>query len=313
MPPEKTKSMVEAAMLAALTVILLLPTIYLPLLGMITLFIWPVPITLLGVRHGLRTSVLAMLTAGLIVSILTHPITAGSLLLWLGLLGLALGYCFRRQWSPFRTLGVGTITVLISTLLLFLLSFFLLGVNPFSEGQLLMAESSAQVLEFYKGLGIAPEQLDKMQEQYQQMVEMFRYLLPATLLLGSVATAFINFSVARVVLGKLGQKVPGFPPFHTWRFPRSLLWGYLAGIVLVLAGDYYGEDLLLEIGMNIQVIFNLILLLAGLTVVHNLLRRYRLHTALLVVATFILLFNPFFSSLLSLLGIIDIVFNLRRL
>ena len=35
-------------MLAALTAILLLPTIYLPLLGMITLFIWPVPITVLG-------------------------------------------------------------------------------------------------------------------------------------------------------------------------------------------------------------------------------------------------------------------------
>jgi len=300
-------------MLAALTVILLLPTIYLPILGMITLFIWPVPITLLGVRHGLRTSVLAMLTAGLIVSILTHPVTAVSLLLWLGFLGLALGVCFRRHWSPLQTLGVGTITVLLSTLLLFLLSFFLLGVNPFSEGQLLMAESGAQVLEFYKGLGMAPEQLEQMQAQYQQVVEIFRYLLPATLLLGSVTTTFINFSVARAVLGKLGQKVPGFPPFHTWLFPRNLLWGYLVGILFVLAGNYYGQDLFLEIGMNIQVIFNLILILAGLSVVHHLLRRYRLPTALIVVATVLVLFNPLFSSLLSFLGIIDIVFNLRKL
>jgi uncharacterized protein YybS (DUF2232 family) len=310
---EKTRSMVEAAMLAALTVILLLPTIYLPLLGMITLFIWPVPITVLGVRHGLKSSILAMVTAAFITSILTHPLTVGSLVIWLGFLGIALGYCFREKWPPAKTLGVGTLTVLASTLLLFLLTLLVFGVNPLTAGQTMLAESSSQALEIYRGLGLPEGQLDRMEEYYLEMVEMFRYLLPATLLLGSVFATFINFSVARLVLGKLGQEVPGLPPFATWQFPRNLLLGYLVGILFVLGGNYYGQSLLLEIGLNIQVIFNLVLALAGLTVVHHLLRRYSLPKTLIILASGIIILNPIFLQLVTLLGIIDIAFNLRRL
>lgn len=310
---EKTRSLVEAAMLAALTVVLLLPTIYLPLLGTLTLFIWPVPITVLGVRHGLKSSVLAMVTAALITSILSHPLTVGSLVIWLGFLGIALGYCFREKWPPAKTLGTGTLTVLASTLLLFLLTLLIFGVNPLTEGQALLAESGTQALEFYRGLGIPEGQLKQMEDYYLEMVEMFRYLLPATLLLGNIFATFINFSVARLILEKLGEDVPGLPPFATWQFPRNLLAGYLVGILFVVAGNYYGHNLLLEIGLNIQVIFNLVLALAGLSVVHYLLGRYRLPRALIILASGIIILNPIFLQLVTFLGIVDIAFNLRKL
>jgi len=312
-PKEKTRSLVEAAMLAALTVVLLLPTIYLPLLGTLTLFIWPVPITVLGVRHGLKSSILAMVTAALIASILSHPLTVASLVIWLGFLGIALGFCFREKWPPVRTLGVGILTVLASTLLLFLLTLLVFGVNPLAEGQTMLAEAGSQALEFYRGLGIPAEQLEQMEKYYLQMVEMFRYLLPATLLLGSSFTTFINFSVARLVLGKLGEDVPGLPPFSTWQFPRNLLLGYLVGILFVMGGNYYGHNLLLEIGLNIQVIFNLVLALAGLSVVHYLLGRYRLPRTLIILASVIIILNPIFLQLVTFLGIVDIAFNLRKL
>lgn len=300
-------------MLAALTVVLLLPAIYLPVLGMLTLFIWPVPITVLGVRHGLRVSFLAMITAGLIASLLTHPLTAGSMVVWLGFLGLTLGYCFRHRYPPITTLGLGTLTVLASTMVLFLLSLVVFGVNPFTAWQEVFAESSGQVLEFYRQMGISGQQLAQMEELYSDMVEMFRYLLPATLLMGSVFAAFINFTVARLVMAKLGQPVPGLPSFDRWQFPRNMVWGYLAGILSHYGGNYYGISLLVEIGINVYVIFNLLFAVAGLAVVHYFLQQYRVHRILRVLATIFIVLNPVLFQLSSLLGIFDVVFNFRKI
>ncbi|MGI6575065.1 MAG: YybS family protein [bacterium] len=310
---EKTRSLVEAAVLAALTVILLLPTIYLPLLGMLTLFVWPVPITILGVRHGFRLSLLAMITAGFIAGILTHPITAGTMVIWLGFLGLALGYCFHKRYGAFKCLAIGSMTVLASTLLLFLISLLVFGVNPFTQWQNIFTESSAGVLEFYRSIGVAESQLAEMEAIYGEMIERFRYLLPATLLMGSVFTAFLNFSVASMVMKKLKQPVADLPPFTLWRFPRNLVWGYVVGIAFLFGGIYYDVSLLLEIGENIQLIFSFIFGLAGLAVVQYLLQRYGVPKFFRAIAAFFILINPLFFQLAAFLGILDIFFDFRKL
>ena len=208
------------------------------------------------------------------------------------------------EWGRSRSLA--------STLLLFLLTCWFL-VSTLTAGQTMLAESGSQAfMEIYRGWGFEG-QLDRWKSITWKWWRCSAISCRLPSFWESIFATFINFSVARLVLGKLGRMYPAY---------RPLLPGSSPAISLQVPGGGYsfvlGEKLLwpkpaLEIGLNIQVIFNLVLALAGLTVVHHLLRRYSLPKALIILASGIIILNPIFLQLVTLLGIIDIAFNLRRL
>ena len=50
----KTSAMVEAGIMAAIAIVFALINMYVPFVGMFLNFIWPLPIILCGMRHGMR-------------------------------------------------------------------------------------------------------------------------------------------------------------------------------------------------------------------------------------------------------------------
>ncbi|HHV58028.1 MAG TPA: YybS family protein [Firmicutes bacterium] len=308
-----TRSLVEAALLAALTVVFCLATIYLPVLGLVTGFFWPVPIVLLGVRHDLRLAVLATLVAGLLVAMLAGPLTALSMFLGLGILGLVLGSSMRRRVPPLRAVALGGITLLGSLLLLFAFSLLVMGVNPFQTYLALYQDSVGGVLSFYRSLGVSGENLAQMEKMLEQTLTMMRYLIPMALVVGSGFLSFVNFLLARAVLRRLGVAYPGFPPFATWRFPRSLAYGYIAGIAALVAGQYWKQEVFTHIGLNLQAIFQLLLLMEGLAVAWHFFEQGRVATPLRVLLVALALFTPLVGQLLFLLGLFDLFFDFRHL
>jgi len=52
-----TRALVESALLAVIGMILVLIGEYLPFIGMIALFLWPLPSALVVLRHGMRWGV----------------------------------------------------------------------------------------------------------------------------------------------------------------------------------------------------------------------------------------------------------------
>lgn len=314
MPPYgSTRSLVEAALLAALTVIFCLATIYLPLIGLFTGFFWPVPIVLLGVRHDLRLAALATLVAGLLVAILAGPLTALSMFLGLGVLGLVLGNALRRRVPPLRAVALGGISLLVSLLLLFTFSLLVMGINPLQSYLALYQESVDSVLGFYRSLGLKGAALAEMENTLNQTLSMMRYLVPMALVVGSGFLSFLNFLLARAVLARLGVSYPGFPPFATWRFPRSLAYGYIAGIAALLAGQYWKEELFTHIGLNLQAIFQLLLLVQGLAVAWHFLERSRVARPLRVTLVLLAFFTPLVGQMLFFLGLFDLFFDFRHL
>ena len=91
MKPANTKSLVEGALLAAINIILSIMALYMPILGTFATLVWPVPIVILGIRHGLRTSILSTVVAGIFVAILSGPFQAVNIVISFGLIGIAMG------------------------------------------------------------------------------------------------------------------------------------------------------------------------------------------------------------------------------
>lgn len=100
----KTSEMVEAGILAAIAVLFAILGTYLPVLGVIFNFLWAVPVAVCGMRNGLRWSIMTLIVAGAVIGSLLGPVQALSVMAMFGLLGLALGECMYRGYTPAKTL-----------------------------------------------------------------------------------------------------------------------------------------------------------------------------------------------------------------
>ena len=234
------KSIVEGAFFAAITAVLSIISIYVPLLGTVVSFLCPLPIIILSLRHSLKFAVIATVISSMLVSFLAGPFQGIIVLLGFGLLGIVLGYGVRKEYTSTEIIILGSIASFISKILIVLMGVWLLDINPFLFDVEQINEIVTQSLNFYSNMGLTGEQLDLLKETLSQALQVVRIALPALLILSSIFDAFLNYYVARLVLKRLGYKCNNIAPFSHWRASKSFFWGYFTGIALVFAGKTYG-------------------------------------------------------------------------
>lgn len=307
------KPMVEAGIMSSVSIIFALISAYVPLLGVLVNLFWPVPIILLGVRHGLKWSIMSTIVAGVLIAVLVQPLHALTTVVGLGLIGIVLGYTFRRKMNPAITIFWGAVASLISKVAILGLGMVTLGVNPLASMPEVMEKAIVQALDIYRGLG-APEQvLEQMRNQLQPMVTIMPIVIPASLLLAAVADTFLNFLIAKAVLKKLGNPVAGFPPFKDWVLPRWILYFYALAILMISYGDKEQIELLYKAGMNLQILSTTMLLLQGLSVFYFLADKYNLSRPQRGIILMMIFVIPAFSFVTVFAGAFELVLDYRKL
>lgn len=303
-----TRSLTEGAMLAAITVLLsLLGAYFLPYL----FFITPVPLIILVYRHGMRAGILVALTAALLGGVVISMITTMIFLLILGLVGIALGEALREGFSPPRIMLVGTVTSVVALLLLFAVATLLFDVNLIETTFSALEKSLRQVTELYGKMGVDEEKLLGT-FSVEELLRVLRLTLPVALLSSAIFITFINYWLARLILLRLGVRLPWFRPFQQWRFPWYLAWGYILGRGLLLLTPQTRPSTLLAIGLNLEIFFNYVFLLQGLAIIWFFFDKHNVPKLVRWLAVFFAL-NPLFSTLIVWGGVLDTWFNFRKL
>lgn len=309
---QETKSMVEGALLASLTVLLSVLGIYLPVVGIFISFTWPVPIVILGLRHGLKWSLLATVVSGLVLSLLVSPMQALTLVLGFGLLGIVLGEALKRDLSFGKVIGLGAVASLFSKVLLFAVGSLLLGVNSFTENFTMLEKSITQVLTMYSQMGMDKNQLDMMRDTFRNMLELMKVIFPALLVVASILDTFLNYLISQLILKRLGYATKQIPPFAEWRLPKWVAGGFVIGIIFLIAGQHYKIEGLTAVGLNLQYFSSMLFLFQGFAVVAYYLRKFKV-VGLVKWLIFIMLFiTPFLVGVLVWVGLLDVFFNYRR-
>jgi uncharacterized protein YybS (DUF2232 family) len=302
----------ESGLLTALSVVLALAAIYLPVVGFLVVLLWPLPLVVLVVRHGLRYGVMAAAVAGLLVGILVEPLLALRLILAFGPAGIILGLAFRRRtsgvWAFGATLGAAILGQIMAVLLLLAVT----NINPLTAQVDMLQSSFDTSLQLYADMGLDEEQLAKTKADIQEGIKMLSYLFPLVFILTGLLYAAVAYSTGSRVLRRLGHDVPQFPPFAEWRLPQAFL--YLFGFALV--GLYWGGTrqitLLYEISLNANVLAILAGLLQGMVLIHCLLRHYKVIIPLRIVVYVFVIMTPFLAQVTAMTGLIDMLFDYRR-
>jgi len=305
--------MVEGGLLAAIAIIFAIISAYLPVIGPFVNLLWPVPIILLGVRHGYKWSIMATVVAGVIIAMLLHPLQAVSVVVGFGLIGIVLGYAFRMELTPAKTMLWGTIASLISKAALLAIGAAITGVNPFNMQGEVMTQAIEQGLEVYRNLGIAEQELVKIKESMQTMIDLLKVILPAGFIMASVVDTFLNFVIAKAVLKKLGHTIPDFPVFKNWTLPGYIVYFFALALVMIYWGKSRELNMLYNIGMNVQVMASMLLFVQGLALFYYIVDKYNLSRAVKGIILFLILTNGLFSQIIIFVGAAETIVDYRRL
>lgn len=308
----RVASMTESGLLAAVTVVMALIGVYVPFFGTAAVLMWPLPILVLIVRHGLQWGVMAAVVAGVLTAALVEPMASLRLALAFAPGGIALGLGFRRGWPPVRTLTVGIVCSMAAKLAALALLFTLTGIEPFSAQFDIMEESFATTAEMYRDMGMSDAQIEESRAIFTENLSLMRLLLPLIVVIMGLMDTMLNYFLGGVVLRRLGHGVATLPPFAEWRLPPVFL--YVFGFALV--GMYWGSTR--EIAPLYQASLNFFMLAAfaglieGVSVYVYASRYFRWPRIFSMGLMIFILLNGFLLRILCMVGLFDMMLDYRK-
>ncbi|MCL6451917.1 MAG: YybS family protein [Acetobacteraceae bacterium] len=309
--PMGTRPLVEGALLAAIAVVIILAGTYIPLVGPVMVFLWPVPIVVIQLRRGLRVSLLVLAVTCLALSAFLGPVSAVTLVISLGAAGIVLGEGVRRNWPASWVLASGTAAVAAALLVTLGVSLWVLHINPI-ELQFEALQRSLEITAgLYERLG-AGQAFAPARQAMEEAIAASRYLLPALLVMGAAFNAFLNYVVGSAVLARLGHRPQPLPPFARWKLPLGVVFVYAAALGMLVGGQRLKVGFLEVAGSNVITALNLAFLIEGIAVAYFYLSRLSVPKWFRILILVYLPFGPLVGQLLLWAGMLDVAIDLRR-
>ncbi len=312
MHQNNTRPTVEAGVMSAVAIVLSLISTYVPVIGAFVTLLWPVPIILLGVRHGIRWSALATVASGLLSAILIQPLAAAKIIVAYALVGLVFGHAFRARFGPFKTIIWGSVACLISNLALMGLTFVVVGINPLNFQSETMNQAMVQAFDIYRSIGVPEATIAQFEGQLKTSLIIFQLLLPSMLALSAIFAGYLNFILARAVLRRLGHYTPAFPPFKEWSLPRTFLYFAVFTIAAVFAGHFSHNELIYKIGLNLLTATAFFLFGQGMALFYYLADKYNLSRLMRNIILIMIFFNAILTIVIIIAGAYDLDIDYRQ-
>ncbi|MBR2214357.1 MAG: YybS family protein [Selenomonadaceae bacterium] len=301
----------EGAMLAAITTILGVMAVYLPIIGIVAAFFWMIPIVVLCVRHGMRYALLALTVVGVMLSLFVTPIMSLKMMASYGFLALALGFGFRRGWPAVKLFTATVLGSLVGKILLFGM-LILMQVNPMEIQLEGFTEAFDSTFKLYEEMGMDEASLEEARASIDESMKLVGLLTPCIFFLVAFLDGAVTYWAGGKVLGRLGVQSPTFPPFKEWRLPAVC--PYLLGFALI--GMYWGSvheiPRLYEISLNINVLAMMAGIVQGMSLVFYAADRFQLSRMWRTFIIIFILLNGFFAQMLAFTGLLDMIFDYRR-
>ncbi|MED3023828.1 MULTISPECIES: YybS family protein [Bacillus cereus group] len=305
---KNTKFITEGAALLAIYAMLLLISMYVPILGTVVTFALPLPFILLTIRYRLSNAFVIFTAALFITVIVSQPMNLVKTTMF-GLIGIVLGYMYKKQKKPVEILMAGTLAYLIGIMLIYVASIKFFNIDLMKQMQNMLNESMAQSEKIVTAAGMPISKEQK--ELFAQFNDVLQTLFPSLLVMVSVCFSWITVMISGSVLRKLKHDVIPWPKFKDIQLPKSIVWYYVIFILLSTFIKVEPTSYLHMVFSNLYVIFALILVLQGLTFIAFLAHSKGFTKGVPIISFIVCMFIPMLFPLVTILGIIDLGISLR--
>lgn len=309
--PIGPRAQVEAALLAAMTVMIGLVVVTVPLANMLLVAL-PVPTAVSAYRHPWQTAALGGLVAVLLGAMVPSVVFAATTILPMVLIGAAIGASFRRPlpvWAGFLLTWAGTVVALG---LGFLAAAVLFFGGPAGVGQAVAASLRALRLAENGTLGALPG-FGIPQSEVAILRTAFRTLEPTLIALSLLTGPSLSYLLTWTLFGRLGYRRPPILPPRLWTLPPWAFVLYLIAMIFPLLGPLLHSAPLATAGANLLLPTSLAMMVQGLAVALFFLHKSGWPPAgrWAVAAAAFLLLGGLLPTILVIVGMFDSLMDLR--
>lgn len=274
--------------------------------SIVTAFLLVLPVAILFTALDVKSFILHVAPVWLVVALI-HPIYLLMAAYFL-IPGLVMGTMYRKRVPAMRVLKFGMAAMLIQLLVLLVIgtAFFQLNLSQYVDEIVKMTTTPLKEMGVNGGGLTAPFNLTP--EQTEMLSQMTMMMVPFAMIISSFLMTVITHALARPLLNSMGFSVPALKPAREWRLPRSLIWYYLAVVVLDFATQGTDNEFGRMIVINAMPLLQICFMIQALGFFFYLAHQRKWHPVVpLLIAVPIVLFPP-----MMIIGIMDLAFPLRQ-
>ena len=300
----------EGAVLLAAYAVLILMTVYIPVLGVVTNLFLAVPFILFAAKNT-RMNSFVFFIAACLISVIVGSVIALPFALSFGITGLVIGYFIQQKKSRISSFIAATLVFLVTLIAQYVAAIALFQFNLIKQVFTSMEEvinRSIKMAEELGGQNIDVTPLKQMLES----IPLLEVLTPSLFVTTALLLVFIIEVVSSPIVKRFGVNLPPWKPFREITLPKSILWYYLFTILGTFLlkpeeGTYWFMAL-----VNIGFILQLFMVIQGLSFIYFICHEKGISKAVPIIATILTFLLPFFLSIVRILGIIDLGFDLKK-
>ncbi|MBI6872852.1 YybS family protein [Clostridium aciditolerans] len=313
-----TRAMVEAGLITALIVVIMMITVYVPIFSMFGMFILPIPVTVLYIRHNYKVTLGAVVISAILIAMLYSPISALTSSILFGITGMTFGYCIKNDKKLSTTILLLALASAIGIVINFSIYVNLLdkrGMAGFiSDNIRIMKESLNLSKELYGKMGVSSEQFATIEKSFELFTPDFILkLIPAIVILMSFFSAYINYILTSSILKKLRYNMKPMVPFSQIYINTRI--GTLVGVTLLIGlllgrSKVQGADYIIN---SAEYLLQFIFVIDGISVAAYYLRnRFNISKPITALILFFTVFSQM-SVIYVYAGLADMLFDFRKL
>ena len=303
---------IEGGLLVAITVIMGLVTVYVPLIGMFVEFFCAVPLAVLTARQGAGKGLTALVVTLILLSILISPILAVRLALSFGICGVILGWCVRKNFGAVKIFLSTLIVASSAQVFTLALLIVVMDVNLIDTQIEMARESFDESFAMYESMGIEQSRINEAKSQVEPVLQTLALLMPTLIMLTALINSLAVWFTAHWIFPKLQMKIPTMPPFAEWKFPSVSFYMAIIGGLGMYWGFTRGWTEIYEISLNLLIISAIVGLVQGFSLLSAIFDRYKISKFIRRVLYVLFLLNMFFLQLVAITGLIDMLFDYRK-
>lgn len=283
------KKAIDVARAVAAVVLLTFLNIYLPIFSLFVLIVWPIPIMLVTIKHGVKTSALTITIAALINGIFFSPIMGLLAVIGFGFVGFVIANSINENFSPLKVLIFTIIAVLISQSIILLISAQYLNYN--------LTNIISESMEMFSS---APQIDDTLIEQLMTLI---KSIVPSIVFISSVIIGTLNYYASLWYLNNKGNSKKIYKSIDQWRFPK---WPISLGILATLMAT---QNTIL---LNINIILFFFAFFQGFSVgLYYVAQKKSFLLNMLYI--FLVLIIPIISFAMVFIGLLDMWLDFRKI
>ncbi len=297
-------------------IVVLLMTLYIvygrQFIPILSIFI-PLPFIILGIRNGINNNITSLAISILLVGLVFGSTDGALILMMFAPLSIGLNFFIKKRRPTGEVLLISSGLIFFSILVIIALGEKSTGIGLVEQFEQVFTEVLTVQRDIFREMGMTNyevlQRIDLLETGYEYML----ITLPSILGILSFFIVVLNYLFTTIISRKMRYEIVNLPKFSRIKLPNNIILGtalmFLTGIIMGKLDIPYHNALLANVSMLVGFAF----LLQGLSLVDHFLIKMKMKVIIrtIIIIAFVLIIP--LGSFLVLLGMVDSVFDFRKI